>query len=213
MADTTTLKDAVEQRGPYAVWDLMNEDEQEAAAAALWTGADRAARGAIELALAQEMKFRPQSVRKLPPDRIVPRLVRKAPDLPDTVLFQFLFHLHMEERRPLLVEFLDAAGLPHEEGVLELPEEYEGPDGEAVAKAAADMVAAHGHEALVYLATLKVADEEFWSGLDATLDGFDAAGEAIAPAKPKPKKAKKAAKAKAKAEPKAEADAEAEADE
>ncbi len=197
MADTSTLKDAVEQRGPYAVWDLMTEDEQQTAAAALWTGADRATRGAIELALAQEMKFRPQSVRKLPPDRIVPRLVRKAPDLPDTVLFQFLFHLHMEDRRPLLVEFLDAAELPHEEGVLELPEEYEGPDNDIVAKAAADLIAAHGHEALVYLATLKVADDEFWTGLDATLEAHDSTGEPIAPAKPK--KAKKATKAKAEA--------------
>lgn len=190
--DSGTLKDAIELRGPYAVWDLMTEDEHEAAAAALWAGADRATRGAIELALAQEMKFRPQSVRKLPADRIVPRLVRKAPDLPDTVLFQFLFHLHMEQRRPLLVEFLDAAGLPHEEGVLELPEEYEGPDAEAVAKAAGELVAAHGHEALVYLATLKVADDEFWSALDPALEGVDPTGEAITPAKPK--KAKQPAK-------------------
>ena len=32
MADVVTLKDAVEQRGPYAVWELMTEEEQRAAA-------------------------------------------------------------------------------------------------------------------------------------------------------------------------------------
>lgn len=185
MADVTTLKEAVAERGPYGVWDLMTDDEKDAAARALWTGSDRDTRAAIELALAQDMKFRPQSVRKLPVDRVVPRLVRKAPDLPETVLFQYLFHFHMEERRPLLVEFLDAAGLPNEDGVLDLPEEFEGPDADAVAKAATDLVAAHGHDALVYLATLKVADDEFWTGLDGVLEAHAESGEPVTPKKKK----------------------------
>lgn len=189
MADVTTLKEAVAERGPYGVWDLMTDDEKNAAARALWNESDRDTRAAIELALAQDMKFRPQSVRKLPLDRVVPRLVRKAPDLPDTVLFQYLFHFHMAERRPLLVEFLDAAGLPNDDGVLDLPEEYEGPDADAVSKAAGDLVADHGHDALVYLATLKVADDEFWDGLDGVLEAHDESGEPVKAAKPKKKKA------------------------
>ena len=58
-----TLKDAVEARGPLAVWDLMTDDEKKLAAAALWADADRESRMVIEMALAKEMKFRPQSVR------------------------------------------------------------------------------------------------------------------------------------------------------
>ena len=30
MADQLTLMEALDQRGPYAVWDLMTEDEQKA---------------------------------------------------------------------------------------------------------------------------------------------------------------------------------------
>ena len=170
MAEATTLKEALAQRGPYAVWELMTEDEQQAAAAALWESADRDTRAVLEMTLAKDLKFRPQSIRKLPSERVVSRLVRLAEDVPENLLFQYIFHLHMSDRRELLATFLDAAGIPHEDGVLDLPEDYEGPDAANVERAARELVAAEGHEAVVYLATLKVADRDFWSALDAVLD-------------------------------------------
>jgi hypothetical protein len=185
MTATTTLKDAIDSRGPYAVWDLMTDDEHAAAARALWEHGDRPTRAAIEAALAKELKFRPQSLRKLSADRVVGRLVRMVDELPDTVVFQFLFHLHMSDRRKLLAEFLDAVGLPHEDGVLDLPEDQPDLDPEAVAKAAGEIVDRHGHEGLVYLGTLRVADERFWGGVDTVLDGFDESGEPVAAAKKK----------------------------
>lgn len=170
MAEATTLKEALAQRGPYAVWELMTEDEQQAAAAALWESADRDTRAVLEMTLAKDLKFRPQSIRKLSSERVVSRLVRLAEDVPENLLFQYIFHLHMSDRRELLATFLDAAGIPHEDGVLDLPEDYEGPDAANVERAARELVAAEGHEAVVYLATLKVADRDFWSALDAVLD-------------------------------------------
>jgi len=180
MAETMSLKEAVDQRGPYAVWDLMTEDERRDAATALWEHADRPSRSALELALAKELKFRPKSVGRLPADRVVGRLLRLAPDLPDTVLFQFLFHLHLELRRELLVEFLDAVGLPHKEGVLDLAEDQKPPEAAVVSTAARALVKTHDRRALVYLATLKVADKSFWSGVDEVLAGYSEAGEALA---------------------------------
>jgi hypothetical protein len=177
--DRTTLRQAVEDRGPLAVWDLMTDDEKKLAAAALWTDADRESRAVIEMALAKEMKFRPYSVHKLSAERVVPRLLRLAEELPETALFQFLFHLHMAERRPLMVEYLDAVGLPHNDGVLDLPEDAEAPTAETAAGPARELVAKHGHEALVYLATLAVADAAFWDGILPVLEGWDESGEAI----------------------------------
>jgi hypothetical protein len=171
MADAETLKDALAQRGPYAVWELMTDDDRQAAAAALWKGADRDTRALLEMTLAKDLKFRPQSVRKLSSDKVIGRLVRLAEDLPENLLFQYLFHLHMSDRRPLLAEFLDGAGVPHDDGVLDLPDDFEGPDAVKVEQAATDLVKAKGHDAVVYLATLKVADGEFWSALDNVLDG------------------------------------------
>ncbi len=180
MTEVQSLQEAVEHRGPYAVWDLMTEEEQREAAMALWANADRDSRTALELALAKDLKFRPQSVRKLPAERVAGRLARLVEDVPQEVAFQFLFHLHMSHRRPLLAEFLDAVGLPHEDGVLDLPEDADVPDEQAVGKAADDLVAAHQHEALVYLATLRVADKDFWKGVDPTLARFAEDGTALA---------------------------------
>ncbi|MCP4898644.1 MAG: hypothetical protein GY906_16855 [bacterium] len=176
---TTTLKDAVEENGSYAVWDLMDDDEKTAAATALWSSGDRETRAAIELGLAAELKFRPQSVRRLPAAKVAPRLVRMAPTYPESVVFQFLFHLHMSERRELLVEFLDAVEMPHQDGVLDIEEDTPPPDAKKVKTAAEKLASSHGKRALVYLATLRVADEKLWGNVDSVLENYDEKGEAI----------------------------------
>jgi hypothetical protein len=177
--DKTTLRQAVEDRGGLAVWDLMTDDEKKAAAVALWENADRESRMAVEMLVAKEMKFRPQSVRKLSAEQVAPRLARMAAELPETVFFQFLFHLHMAERRPLMVAYLDAVGLPHQDGVLDLAEDDEAPTEEAAAGPSRELIAEHGREALVYLATLGVADPDFWAGMLPVLEDYDENGDAI----------------------------------
>ena len=179
MADPKSLMEAIEERGPYAVWELMRDDEKRAAAVAFWEGADRESRAALELALAKDLKFRPQSVRQLSAEKVAGRLVRLADELPETVLFQYLFHLHMGGRRPLMVGFLDAVGLPHEDGALDLPEDFEGPDAAKVEQAGRELAASEGHDALVYLGTLMVADGELWTALEPVLKEYGADGSAI----------------------------------
>jgi hypothetical protein len=92
------------------------------------------------------------------------------------VLFQYLFHLHMDQRRPLMVGFLDAVGLPHDNGALDLPDDFEGPDAQKVEEAGRELATAEGAQALVYLATLMVADPDFWSGLEPVLKEYAADG-------------------------------------
>jgi hypothetical protein len=154
----------------------MSDDDKKAAAMAFWNDADRESRMALEVALAQALKFRHQSVRQLSAEKVAGRLVRLADSLPESVLFQYLFHLHMGGRRPLMVEFLDAVGLPHEDGALDLPEDFDGPDAEKVTAAARDLAGSKNVEGLVYLGTLKVADGEFWEGLDPVLAEYSADG-------------------------------------
>ena len=180
MTEQLNLMEAIEQRGPYAIWEMMEEDEQKVAATAFWKGADPESRAGLEMALAQDLKFRRQSVRQLSAERVAGRLVRLASALPETVLFQYLFHLHMDDRRPLMVEYLDAVGLPHDDGALDLPDEFEGPDADKVVSAGRDLAASKGHEALVYLGTLLVADGEFWEALEPVLKEYAEDGTAIA---------------------------------
>jgi hypothetical protein len=129
--------------------------------------------------LASELKFRQQSVRQLSAERVAGRLVRLADTLPETVLFQYLFHLHMSERRSLMVGFLDTVGLPHDNGALDLPDDFEGPDAEKVEKAGRDLAGSGERDALVYLSTLMVADADFWVGLEPVLKEFSADGKTI----------------------------------
>jgi len=70
-------------------------------------------------------------------------------------------------------------GLPHQEGVLDLPDDAEAPTAEAAAGPARELVAKHGREALVYLGTLAVADAAFWDGMLDVLADWDEDGEAI----------------------------------
>jgi hypothetical protein len=179
MAEQTSLAQAIEIRGPFAVWDLLSDDEKTEAASLLWEHADRESRSALELTLAKELKFRAKSIRKLPAERVVSRLVRMAEELPEPVLFQYLLYLHLHGRKDLLVEYLDAVGLPHNEGVLDLGDDATPPEEATLVEPASTLVAAHGHAALVYLATLKVADATFWAGLDPVLAGFDESGETL----------------------------------
>jgi len=169
MSETRTISEGLEQRGPYLIWDLMNDEERRQAALALWNDGDRDARTVVEMTLAQALKFRPGSLRKLPVDKLIGRLLRMAPELPESILFQFLFYFHMNERRPLMVEFLDAVGLPHDDGVLTLDDDTEPPASEAVEAAARALLEAHEHEALIYLSTLLIADSELWSGVEPVL--------------------------------------------
>lgn len=179
MVESTTLLDAVKARGPYAVWDLMDDEGRRAAAEAAWSHGGRDTRALLELAIAKAMKFRPQSVRRLPVERVVPRLARLAEELPEPALFQLLYHLHLDERRELLTSFLDAVGLPHAEGVLELDEDTPAPEEAKLTAAAQELVEGNGRKALVYLATLRVADARFWKGLESFLDGYGEDGEKL----------------------------------
>ena len=174
MAENENLLESLRKSGPYAIWDLMEDEEKRLAAEALWNDADRDVRTAMEITLAKELKFRTNSLRKLPVGKLISRLLLMAPKMPESMLFQFLFYLHMSHRRALMVEFLDAVGLPHEEGVLDLPDDADPPDPAKVEEAGRALLKAHGHEALVYLSTLVVADPLLWKGLENILSEQDA---------------------------------------
>jgi len=79
-----------------------------------------------------------------------------------------------------MVGYLDAIGLPHDNGALDLPEDFEGPDADKVEKAGRDLAKAEGKPALIYLSTLLVADDEFWTGLEPVLKEYTSDGDAVA---------------------------------
>jgi hypothetical protein len=75
--------------------------------------------------------------------------------------------LHLGERRPLLAAFLDALGLPHEDGILKQEADARRPPDQAEARAALRALAAFPREQVgLYFNALWLQDPERWRVLE-----------------------------------------------
>jgi hypothetical protein len=78
-----------------------------------------------------------------------------------------LVALHMGDRRPLLGAFLDAVGLPHEDGLLKDDADGVPFTAESAKKGVVALLAAYPREQVeVYLNTLWLQDPEHWAPLE-----------------------------------------------
>jgi len=84
-----------------------------------------------------------------------------------------LVALHLSERRPLLVAFLDALGLAHDEGVLKDEGESPPVDGEKAGAAVRALQAFSREHVETYLNTLWLQDPDRWAALAAAARGPD----------------------------------------
>jgi hypothetical protein len=87
--------------------------------------------GPLDSEVAKALKFRPQSIRKLP---MVQRARRAKSILESTVNSELTYELFgsylMKTRKDLITDFLDATGVEHEDGMLsgDLAEQQPSPD-------------------------------------------------------------------------------------
>lgn len=108
--------------------------------------------------------FRPQTLRKWPPEQLAREVVRRNMETPEEQL-GLLQLLYVELEPQLQIDFLDAAGVAHDNG--SMPEELEPPfaKDEAVRSAAEALLAKHGESARHYLVTIATYNAEGWPGL------------------------------------------------
>jgi hypothetical protein len=151
------------------IWRAMTPDERVLAIRAA-AGPDRGAgfTQALRGHLAQVLKVRAATAQSWGVSQIAEATLR-AP-LSEDIIVDLLMAFHLKERVPLLSAFLDAAGIPHTEGVTE-------PDADvnldaARLNAAADAVMANfpAHECQVYFATLIALEGGAWASLEPRLD-------------------------------------------
>ena len=105
------------------------------------------------------------TLRSWSPDRLATEVVRlNAQTAQDE--FDLLHHLYVELEPSVQITFLDAAGVPHENGAM--PEDLEIPyaDESAVARAAAAVREQHGEDGERYLQTLARYSPTAWPGID-----------------------------------------------
>lgn len=154
----------------------MPEPRRLQAAEAFWNEEDGVEQQVEAMALiAKHLKARPKFVQGLPIERLA-RYLAHYPGMPDILAARLLVSYHLAHQRPMLRAFLDAVGLPHEDGLINA--ELEGAVANeklAAGVAALDAAFPKGDVAL-YLATLLAQDPDTWGGLaefDQTAGTFD----------------------------------------
>jgi hypothetical protein len=147
------------------LWKQMTGEQRRLAASALW-GTEEAANEQMQAIalIAKHMKFRPKTVSGLDPERKA-RYLASVPDLPDEIAARLLIVYHLAEQRPMMGAFLDALGLPHENGMIDNNEAP--PDPTKLAAAAATIARVYpAQDVSLYLNTLVWQDPAAWGPLE-----------------------------------------------
>jgi hypothetical protein len=150
---------------PGRLWKRIPLDQRTEAAAAFWEDEEGVEQQAEALlAIAAHFKLRLKTARSLPPERKV-RYLASLPGLSDGVAGRVLVSYHLRHRRPMLVSFLDALGIEHDNGVLS-GEDLTPPEPARLKEAAAKLRAEHPKADVdLYFQTLLVQDPDTWGGL------------------------------------------------
>ena len=125
----------------------------------------REARAAyVQRLVARGGGFRAVTLQSWPAERLAREIVRLNAETPHDEL-DLLHLLYVELEPAIQITFLDAAGVPHDNGVM--AESLEAPyaDADAVRRGAAAARAAHGADGVRYLRTLARYSPEAWPGV------------------------------------------------
>ena len=150
---------------PSQLWKGLPQERKLRAAEAFWAD-DNAAMEQTEavLAIANRIKFRVNSVLKMPREKKA-RQLAAMPGVSELVAARLLVAYHLEQQRPMMAAFLDALGMKHDQGLLE-EEELAPPPAEKLEEAVKSLAAAHPPEDVaLYLSTLVWQDPDTWSAL------------------------------------------------
>jgi hypothetical protein len=149
------------------LWKRIPADERLLAAQSLIAEQAVETLGPAVFAIAQARKMRPQSARVMPQDQQAKALASIASP-GEAVASSLLVALHIGHRRPLLGAFLDACGIPHEDGILTEAADSVAITAEMV-KAGAEKITGQfpKEQVEVYLNTLFLQDRERWGVLSA----------------------------------------------
>jgi hypothetical protein len=149
------------------LWKRLTREERLAAASAFWKETPAESGGAALAAIVRARHVRPQVARSFDTDEKASSLASVL-DPGESVASALLVALHLGPRRPMLATFLDAAGLPHENGILK--EEGVAPLSEDAARAGVRALAASFPRGDIetYLNTLWLQDPERWEALSAS---------------------------------------------
>jgi hypothetical protein len=146
------------------LWKRLTREERLAAATAFWRETPQDIAASALGAIVRARHLRPQVARSMGEEEKAKSLAGVL-DPGETVAAALLVALHLGPRRPMLATFLDAAGLPHESGILK--DEDSTPLSESATRAGVKALLAAYPRADIetYLNTLWLQDPERWDAL------------------------------------------------
>jgi hypothetical protein len=147
------------------LWKRLERDEKIAAAARFFEEPSPEVYASALGAIIKARHLRPQVARSMPPEEQAHALASVL-DPGEAAAAALLVALHLGPRRAMLGIFLDAVGLPHEDGLLK--EEADAVSlGDRELRAGVDALKARfdASEIHTYLNTLWLQDPERWQGL------------------------------------------------
>jgi hypothetical protein len=150
---------------PSRIWRRMPMERRLDAADLFWNDEQSADQQLEAVAsIATHMKFRPKSVLTLAPERRA-KYLATLPTMTDTIAARALVAYHLERQRPMMGDFLDLLGIPHENGLIN-DENVDKPSADKVKAAAKDLAAKYAPEDVtLYFSTLVSQDPQTWDPL------------------------------------------------
>lgn len=154
------------------IWKSMAAEDRQRAAEAFWSDTTmRAQQQGMLQQMAKRYNFRTKTMQTLPVARKA-KMLLEIPTLPPELMMNLLAAFHLNFRKEMLADFLDALGIAHEGGFMKDSENVEPPSEEKV-KGAVEKLKEKYPAADVdnYLNILWLQDAEFWKGLKAVISG------------------------------------------
>ncbi len=157
---------------PARLWRELPLEKRLAAADAFWRDERsqeiHAPRVEAIVIIAKRLNFRGKSVQALPVEKRA-KYLAQLPEISESIATHALIAYHFAAQRPLMGAFLDAVGIPHENGLI-TAEEVAAPDREKLAAATEKVRGEFPADDLeIYLRTLLILDGETWKALDTVL--------------------------------------------
>ncbi|MGV3517544.1 hypothetical protein [Luteitalea sp.] len=147
------------------LWKLMTDAQRRTAAEAFWSEGEAGAEHAEVIGLlSRRLNFRVKSVLALPLDRKAKYTAGLAA-VSDAVAGRLLVTFHLTHQRPMMSTFLDALGIPHENGLI-ADDAAPSLDAATLPPAVAALREQYPLEDVdLYLHTLRLQDHATWGGL------------------------------------------------